>query len=116
MFRICSRICIRSEKVGENAQALRNFRGIIRVRQLGVKTVAKSELFRELPSVDEVLRMPCIEALPAAHGIAPVTAAVRAALASLREEIASGLLDGSGLNLALTGLGGAIEEHLRRAL
>lgn len=81
-----------------------------------MKTVAKSELFRELPSVDEVLRMPGIEALPAAHGIAPVTAAARAALASLREEIASGLLDGSGLNLALTGLGGAIEEHLRRAL
>src|SRR5579862_1051387 len=81
-----------------------------------MKSVVKSELFRELPSVDEVLRMPGIEALPAAYGIAPVTAAARAVLARLREEIASGLLDGTGLSLALDGLGGAIEEHLRRAL
>lgn len=81
-----------------------------------MKSVAKSELFRKLPSVDEVLRMPRIEALPAAHGIASVTAAARAVLARLREEIASGLLDGAGLNLALDGLSGGIEEHLRRAL
>jgi L-seryl-tRNA(Ser) seleniumtransferase len=81
-----------------------------------MKSVAKSELFRELPSVDEVLRMPGIEALPAAHGIAPVTAAARAVLARLREEISSGLLDDAGLRLALNGLGSAIEEHLRRAL
>jgi len=81
-----------------------------------VKSVAKSELFRELPSVDEVLRMPGVEALPAVHGIAPVTAAARAVLARLREEVSSGLLDGPGLRLALNGLSSAVEEHLRRAL
>jgi len=81
-----------------------------------MKSVAKSELFRELPSVDEVLRMPGVEALPAVHGAAPVTAAARAVLARLREEVSSGLLDGPGLRLALNGLDGAIEEHLRRAL
>jgi L-seryl-tRNA(Ser) seleniumtransferase len=81
-----------------------------------MKTVAKSELFRELPSIDEVLRMPGIEALPVAHGIAPVTAAARLVLARLREEISSGLIDAAGLRLALNGLDGAIEEHLRRAL
>jgi len=81
-----------------------------------VKSVAKSELFRELPSVDEVLRMTGVEALPAVHGIAPVTAAARAVLARLREEVSSGLLDGPGLRLALNGLSSAVEEHLRRAL
>lgn len=81
-----------------------------------MKSVVKSELFRELPSVDEVLRMPAVNPLPAIHGIVPVTAAARAVLASLRDEVSSGLLDAAGLHLALSGLSGAIQEHLRRAL
>ena len=36
-----------------------------------MKSVAKSDLFRELPSVDEVLRMPGVEALATEHEIAP---------------------------------------------
>jgi L-seryl-tRNA(Ser) seleniumtransferase len=81
-----------------------------------MKSVAKSELFRELPSVDEVLRMTGVEALPAVHGTAPVTAAARAVLARLREEVSSGLLDGPALRLALNGLSSAVEDHLRSAL
>jgi len=81
-----------------------------------MKSVAKSELFRELPSVDEVLRMPSVEALAADHGIAPVTSAARATLARLREELASGLLDQTALRLALDGLVNAIEDHLRREI
>jgi L-seryl-tRNA(Ser) seleniumtransferase len=81
-----------------------------------MKSVAKSELFRELPSVDEVLRMPGVEALAHHHGAAPVTAAARAVLARLREEVSSGLLDGPGLRLALDGLASAVETNLRRAL
>jgi L-seryl-tRNA(Ser) seleniumtransferase len=79
-------------------------------------SVAKSELFRELPSVDVVLRMPGVEALAIEHGIAPVTTAARLTLARLREEVASGLLDQPTLRIALEGLGDAIEEQLRRAL
>jgi L-seryl-tRNA(Ser) seleniumtransferase len=81
-----------------------------------VKTVVKSELFRELPSVDEVLRMPGVETLATSHGVAPVTDAARAAMARLRNEIASGLLDGPALQLALAGIAGAIEGQLRQAL
>jgi L-seryl-tRNA(Ser) seleniumtransferase len=81
-----------------------------------MKVVAKSDLFRELPSVDEVLRMPGVEALPTSHGIAPVTAAARAVLARLRDEVASGLLDQPALQLALAGIAGAIEGQLRQAL
>jgi L-seryl-tRNA(Ser) seleniumtransferase len=79
-------------------------------------SAAKSELFRELPSVDEVLRMPGVEVLLADHGIAPVTDAARAVVTRFRGEIASGLLDGPGLRLALDDLGSAIENQLRRAL
>ena len=81
-----------------------------------MKGVTKSELFRELPSVDEVLRMPGVDALATQHGVAPVTTAARATLARLREEIASGLLDQPTLRIALEGLSDAIEEQLRRAL
>src|ERR1039458_3534493 len=69
-----------------------------------MKTTAKSALFRELPSVDEVLRIPGVEALAAGHGIAPVTDAARSVVARLRREIASGLLNQSALQLALTGI------------
>jgi L-seryl-tRNA(Ser) seleniumtransferase len=81
-----------------------------------MKSVAKSELFRELPSVDELIRVPAIAALASSHGTAALTAAARSALARVREEVASGLLDGPALRLALDGLGNAVEEHLRRAL
>ncbi len=77
---------------------------------------AKSELLRELPAVDAVLRMPAVEALARNHGTAPVTAAARAVLARLREAVASELLDRAGLQLALDGLSNAVDDHLRRAL
>ena len=92
--------------------AFRRFHGIIPE----MKSAAKSELFRELPSVDEVLRMPGVEAVVASHGIAPVTDAARAVVTRVRGEIASGLLDGPGLRLALNDLTGAIENQLRQAL
>jgi L-seryl-tRNA(Ser) seleniumtransferase len=81
-----------------------------------MKSAAKSELFRELPSVDELIRLPAIAALASGHGTAALTAAARAVLTRVREEVASGLLDGAALRLALDGLGNAVEEHLRRAL
>ena len=81
-----------------------------------MKSVAKSELFRELPSVDELARTPVVAALVATHGSPAVTDAARAVLARLREEVASGLLDAPALQLALSGIVGAIEEQLRRAL
>jgi L-seryl-tRNA(Ser) seleniumtransferase len=81
-----------------------------------MKSAAKAELFRELPSVDELLRLPGVAALASSNGPASVTDAARAVLARLREEIASGLLDEPALRLALGGLDDAIEAHLREAL
>ena len=81
-----------------------------------MKSTAKSELFRELPSVDEVLRAPEVAALASSHGAAAVTDAARAVLARLRAEVASGLLDSPGLQLAVSGMSGAVEEQLRQTL
>jgi L-seryl-tRNA(Ser) seleniumtransferase len=81
-----------------------------------MKSTEKSDLFRELPSVDDALRRPEIATLGSAQGIAAVTNAARAVVARLRAEIASGLLDPPGLKVALDGIAGAIEQELRRAL
>ena len=80
-----------------------------------IKSTSKSDLFRELPSVDELLHAPDIGALAARDGMAAVTDAARAVLARLRQEISSGLLDRPAMQVALRGMGSAIEEQLRRA-
>jgi L-seryl-tRNA(Ser) seleniumtransferase len=81
-----------------------------------MKSVTKSELFRELPSVDELLREPAVAALIGAHGQSAVTDAARSVLAGLRQEIASGLLAGPALRIALAGLAEGIQSQLRRSL
>ncbi len=81
-----------------------------------MKSAAKSELFRELPSVDELIRTSGLTALASSHGTAAITDAARAVLARLREEISSGLLDALALRIALDGMGNAIEQQLRQAL
>ena len=81
-----------------------------------MKTAAKSELFRALPSVDETLRTAAICTLTKVHGATAVTDAVRAVMARLRKEISNGLLDASSLQIAVDGLAGAVEAHLRKSL
>jgi L-seryl-tRNA(Ser) seleniumtransferase len=81
-----------------------------------VKSPAKTELFRKLPAVDELLRTAAIISLVENHGIAAVTDASRAVLGRLREEIASGLLDDKGLDLALASLAEVVEKQLRQTL
>ncbi|MGA8213276.1 MAG: L-seryl-tRNA(Sec) selenium transferase [Candidatus Sulfotelmatobacter sp.] len=81
-----------------------------------MKTTAPSELFRRLPSVDDVMRSPAVSSLAAGYGHDSVVDAARAVLGRLREEITSGLLNDDALELALSGLAGAVENQLRRAL
>jgi L-seryl-tRNA(Ser) seleniumtransferase len=83
---------------------------------LRVKTASPSELFRKLPSVDDLMRAAELSALAASYGHESVVEAVRPVLARLRQEIASGLLDEKALDLALSGLPAAIENELRQAL
>ena len=79
-------------------------------------TDTNSKLFRELPSVDELLRSPAIAALAGVHGSSAVTDAARHVLSRLRQEIGSGLLDDSGLRIALEGVGSAVEAEVRQSM
>ncbi len=81
-----------------------------------MKTAASSELFRKLPSVDDVVRVPAIAKLAANYGHDCVVDAARVVLARLRQEITSELLNDSSLDLALSGLPDAVEQQLRQSL
>jgi L-seryl-tRNA(Ser) seleniumtransferase len=81
-----------------------------------VKTETKAGLYRMLPSVDELLRRPALEALASQEGPTAVIDAARAVLTSLRDEINVGRLDENGVALALSGLDQAVERRLRQAL
>jgi L-seryl-tRNA(Ser) seleniumtransferase len=81
-----------------------------------LKSSVNPALFRELPSVDDVLRTPAVAGLATSQGAASVTDAARAVLERLRDEVGSGRLNQSSLRLALDGVGEAIKEHLGKTL
>lgn len=81
-----------------------------------MKAVAKTDLYRRLPSVDDLLRRPELAPLAEQTGQPALADAVRAVLSRLREEISSDRLDAKGLDLAVAGLAQAVEKQLRRAL
>src|SRR6476661_1758297 len=77
---------------------------------------AQAELYRELPSVDELLHSAALKGLVAQEGQAAVADACRAVLTRLRNEITAGYLDTDKLKLALSELHSAVQQELRRAL
>lgn len=80
-------------------------------------TVPKSDLYRLLPSVDELLKNSDLAELLAREGQPAVTESVRAVLASLRDEIGSGTLaTPQAVQLAVEHMSQAIEQHLSRAM
>jgi len=81
-----------------------------------VKAPPRKDLYRKLPSVDELLHQHEIVALLEREGHAAVTEAARSVLETLRREIASGGLDAAGVELAVGGLVAAIERRLRESL
>jgi L-seryl-tRNA(Ser) seleniumtransferase len=89
-----------------------------------VSTANKSALFQKLPSTDELLRQPDMQALIEREGHSAVAESIRAVLARLRQqigqqigqELAGGQLDEKSLDLALGGLSAAVERQLRQSL
>jgi len=81
-----------------------------------MKAKAASELYRKLPSVDEVLRLPAVAAQLDREGHALVTEAARNVLARMRDEIKAGRLDEKGIALAIDGIADAVGRELRRSL
>ena len=74
-----------------------------------------TELYRELPSVDELLHAPATAALVNQEGQAAVADACRSVLSRLRQEISEGHLDSHKLQVALTNIDVAVGEELARA-
>ena len=81
-----------------------------------MSAVNKSALFQKLPSTDEVLHRPEMQALTQREGHAAVAESIRAVLARLRQEIAWGEFDEKALTLAVGGLSAAVERELRQSL
>ena len=91
-----------------------------------MSSASKSALFKKLPSTDELLRQPDMQALVEREGHSAVAESIRVALAHLRQEIASGrIADGQiagaqfnekSLDRALGGLSAAVERQLRQSL
>jgi L-seryl-tRNA(Ser) seleniumtransferase len=82
-----------------------------------VTTVPKSDLYRLLPSVDELLKSAALAELLGREGQPSVTESVRAVLASVREEISSGTLGTQPtVELAVAHLPQAVIRHLSSAM
>jgi L-seryl-tRNA(Ser) seleniumtransferase len=81
-----------------------------------VKATSKSDLYRKLPSVDEIMRRPDLADAIAREGRAAVTDAARTVLERARLEINTGPLAPHAVDLALTGLADAIERELHQAV
>ncbi len=81
-----------------------------------LRTDSKAELYRRLPSIDELVRRPRIATLSASAGQASVNDAARAVLSTIRSEIDAGTVDGDRIDLALSGVEEAVERRLRTTL
>ena len=79
-------------------------------------TISKGDLYRKLPSVDELLHSPDLAAIISSEGQAAATDAARNVLAGLRAEIAAARLDAAAIDLALSGISDAVERQVRQSL
>jgi L-seryl-tRNA(Ser) seleniumtransferase len=77
-----------------------------------VPAVDKAELFRQLPAIDELLRMPEMLPLLERDGRTSVISAARTVLGSIREAIVAGALDATGLAIANASLVEVIDRQL----
>ncbi|MDR3746954.1 MAG: L-seryl-tRNA(Sec) selenium transferase [Acidobacteriota bacterium] len=77
---------------------------------------ANSDLLRQLPSVDELLRAPQVEALLQKNGRAPTLASARTALEQLRAAIVAGGLHEEQIRSRLDDLPREVERLLRESL
>ena len=81
-----------------------------------VAVTKKAELFRKLPSIDELLRRPELLPLVQRDGHPAVTAAAREVLAALRDAINAGSLDEAAVDIALANMNEVVERHLTQSL
>jgi len=76
----------------------------------------KSELYRQLPSVDELVRLPEIARMIERDGRVPVTAAARVVLERIRRTIQKEELDAAAVEVAVHSLPAAVQQELEQQL
>jgi len=82
-----------------------------------VKAIPKSDLYRLLPSVDDLLRQEDLVSLVESEGQPSVVEAIRVVLAKVREEIATGHLENEeSVQLVIAGLPDGIARQLHAAM
>ncbi|HEY6352282.1 MAG TPA: L-seryl-tRNA(Sec) selenium transferase [Candidatus Angelobacter sp.] len=82
-----------------------------------MKASSKSDLYRLLPSVDDLLHQSELSTLTEGEGQPAVTEAIRVVLAKVREEIATGRLENEeSVQLVIAGLPDGIARQLHAAL
>jgi L-seryl-tRNA(Ser) seleniumtransferase len=82
-----------------------------------VSTASKSDLYRLLPSVDDLLKSADLSSLLIQEGQPAVTESIRAVVAELRDEINTGTLaTQDSVRLAVANLPQAIARHLHRVM
>ncbi len=81
-----------------------------------VQAIGKSDLFRRLPSIDELLRDPLLAALVRRAGRDATLAAARAVLEQLRTDITAGTLDEAQIRSRLDELPRMVEQGLQQSL
>jgi L-seryl-tRNA(Ser) seleniumtransferase len=74
------------------------------------------DLYRKLPGVDELLHDAGLAALVSDEGKTAVADTCRIVIDDLRAEISAGRLDSDAVDLALSGMAGAVERKLRENL
>jgi L-seryl-tRNA(Ser) seleniumtransferase len=75
-----------------------------------------AQLFRKLPSIDELLRNSEVASISEREGRAATLDAARTVLDRLRQEISAGRMDQQQVEIAVGGLAEAVERELRRSL
>jgi L-seryl-tRNA(Ser) seleniumtransferase len=75
-----------------------------------------AQLFRRLPSIDELVRNSEVASISDREGRAATLDAARAVLDRLRQKISAGRIDEKQLEIAIGGLAAAVERELRRSL
>ncbi len=79
-------------------------------------TSSKPDLYRKLPSVDELLRRPDLAAIISSEGPSAAVDAARTVLSRVRAEIAAARLDAAGVDLALSGISNAVHQQIQQSL
>jgi L-seryl-tRNA(Ser) seleniumtransferase len=81
-----------------------------------VKTASKADLYRQLPSIDELLNAPALMEAAAYAGHSALIDAARAVVERLRSEITRGEIDSQQLETAISAMGDTVRSELQKNL